>query len=711
MRLLSIMISGFLLLFLAFPAAGEGTRTWEQSRFDDLTKGTGKGVAIRSAGGLELAPAFKSIATTPSTYIWSIAADQAGNLYAATGAPARVYRITPDGQSTPIFEPQELQVQALVVDNSGIIYAATNPDGKVYRIEHLPVPATTPADAGKDAARKTKSTSEFSASVYFDPKTKYIWDLALDGTNNLYVATGDHGEIFRVTPHEHSVFFKSDEAHIRVLAFDPKGNLIAGSDGSGLVYRISPSGEGFVLYSAPKKEITALAIDKAGNIYAAGAGEKRTVTAQQSFPTPSASSSAPPAAPSQGGLVISNVTAANPPATGSLPAQGTSSSGGSEIYRVAPDGSPSRMWTSSNDLVYALAFDQRGRLLAGTGNRGHIFAIGGEDEFTDLLKASATQVTAFAKAPSGGLYASTSNWSPWKKIDLQKDAEVSVPPARFVQWKAVLRAGDPAPRVDSIALNYLPKNVAPDFDDVTVQIGTRYQSLPKPVGTDMNMSVGGIQQPHFDASPPSVRDRDSIGVRWTVHDDNDDQMVYAVYYRGDGESRWLLLKDNLTDKFYSFDASLLPDGGYTFKVVASDAPSHSPDQALTTEKESTRIEVDTTPPQIENLAALVEGGQIHVTFRSHDSFSSIKRAEYSVDAGDWQFIEPLGQLSDSKLENYDFRALMPPKSSSESSMTAAGTDGRGASSGQMEHVVVVRVYDRYDNMNSAKTVIRGVSAK
>ena len=39
--------------------------------------------------------------------------------------------------------------------------------------------------------------------------------------------------------------------------------MIAGSDGSGLIYRISPAGEGFVLYSAPKKEITALALDRA----------------------------------------------------------------------------------------------------------------------------------------------------------------------------------------------------------------------------------------------------------------------------------------------------------------------------------------------------------------------------------------------------------------------------------------------------------------
>src|SRR6202140_5768481 len=111
-------------------AAGEGTRTWEQSKFEDLSKGSAVGVAIRSMGGLELAPAFKAISTTPSTYIWSIAADSSGNLYAAAGAPARVYRITPQGQSSVIFEPQELQVQALALDKSGILYAATNPDGK-----------------------------------------------------------------------------------------------------------------------------------------------------------------------------------------------------------------------------------------------------------------------------------------------------------------------------------------------------------------------------------------------------------------------------------------------------------------------------------------------------------------------------------------------------------------------------------------------------
>src|SRR5579864_313073 len=112
-------------------AVAEGTQRWTQSSFEDFEKGTTKGVAIRSDGTLELAPAFKAISSTPSTYLWTIASDPEGNVYAAAGSPARVYRITAAGQTTIVFQPQELQVQALVADKSGVLYAATSPDGKV----------------------------------------------------------------------------------------------------------------------------------------------------------------------------------------------------------------------------------------------------------------------------------------------------------------------------------------------------------------------------------------------------------------------------------------------------------------------------------------------------------------------------------------------------------------------------------------------------
>src|ERR1700731_1026000 len=124
-----------LFIVLSASAVAEGTRTWEQSTFEELLKGTPKGVALRSEGGLELASSFKALATTRSTYIWSIASDAAGNVYAAAGSPARVYRITPESKEETIFEPPDLQVQTLVVDKKGVVYAATAPDGKVYRLE------------------------------------------------------------------------------------------------------------------------------------------------------------------------------------------------------------------------------------------------------------------------------------------------------------------------------------------------------------------------------------------------------------------------------------------------------------------------------------------------------------------------------------------------------------------------------------------------
>ena len=752
-RLPRFVASIFAITLLSLYVSAEGTRTWDQSKYDDLIKGTSDGVAIRSTGGIELAPSFKLLYSTPSTYVWALAADEAGNVYAATGSPARIYRITPDGKASIIFEPQELQVQALEVGPGGVIYAATNPDGKVYKIEHKPgekAPAAKSETKSseppiKDAGKPMLDTS-WSSSVYFAPGTKYIWDLIFDKSGNLYVATGDHGEIYKVTPKgDHSVFFKSDETHIRVLQLDSQGNVIAGTDGSGLVYRISPAGEGFVLYSAPKKEITALALDRQGNIFAAGVGEKRAGSGGSIGPS-SMLLMAP--APVAAGPQIGPVPLTTTPSTlqiGSLSSAG-GANGGSDVYKIASDGSPSRIWTSHDDIVYALAFDSHGKLLAGTGNRGHVYSIDGQDDFSDLLKAPASQVTGFAKAPGGGLYAASSNlgkifilgpdpakegsyesdvfdakifsrwgraefrgagkvdllarsgnvdnpdrnWSPWKQVDLSKGGDMGIPPARYAQWKAVLHAGGANPVVDTVTLNYLPKNVAPEIDDVSVQIGMRYQPIAKSTGVTLGTDVSGSSGAHFESPVPSTRDRDSIGVKWNAHDENDDQLVYSVYYRGDGESRWLLLKDNVADKAYSFDASLLPDGGYTIKVVGSDSPSHSPGEALSASRESRRFEVDTTPPRIENLTASVENGQIHVRFRAEDSFSTIKRAEFSVDAADWKYVDPVGQISDSKTEDYDFKVPLE-------------TEKDGSS----EHVIVVRVYDKYENMGAAKTLLRG----
>jgi len=106
--------------------------------------------------------------------------------------------------------------------------------------------------------------------------------------------------------------------------------------------------------------------------------------------------------------------------------------------------------------------------------------------------------------------------------------------------------------------------------------------------------------------------------------------------------------------------------------------------------------VDTTPPVITRLVAKFRptvacGGlclpSIQVSFDAEDAFSPIARAEYSLDAGPWQYIEPVGAISDAKREHYDVLIPVP---------AAASAD---------EHLIAVRAYDRYDNVDVAKTVI------
>ncbi|HUI85228.1 MAG TPA: hypothetical protein VL240_13445 [Candidatus Binatia bacterium] len=745
----------------------QSTRTWEQTAYTDFEKGTAHGVAISSDGNLTLAPAFSARYTSPSTYIWDIAADAQGNVYAAAGSPARLYRLTPEGKASIIFAPQELQVQAVVVDPMGAIYAATSPDGKVYKLVHGgPAPGKSPegshttaevaaaqegarpGPAGERPLTSVAVDPSYSASVFFDPGTKYIWALALNSQGQLYIGTGDRGEIFRVDPDgKGSLFFKSDEAQIRVLDFDHLGNLIAGTDGSGLIYRISAQGEAFVLYSAPKKEITALAVDRQGNIYAAGAGEKRAPGPSGApAASPGGITTAPAASPQTGPPAGAGAGAV--PVISVIPSVG--SLGGSEVYRLAPDGSPKTIWSSREDLVYTLAFDHQGRLLAGTGNRGKIYVIKGAG-FSDLAEASASQVTAFAPAPGGGLYASTSNlgkvfrlgpnavsegtyesdvfdarnfsrwgrvevrgdgslqifarsgnvdnpdrnWSPWKPVDLQENLPIDAPPARFIQWKAVMRPGNRMPTLDSVTVNYLPKNVAPEVDNVSVMVGSRV-----PAGTRSEAE----NPTAYEAPVPTVKDRHSIAVKWRAHDENDDALVYSVYYRGDGETRWKLLREGVTEPFVNLDSDLFPDGGYTIRVIASDAPSHSAEDTLTGEAISPRFEVDNTPPRIEGLNARPAGGRVHVTFRAVDAFSPVTNAEYSVDAGDWEIVEPVAQISDSRTENYDFNVPLPPEGEEDSARAHPGASSE-------EHTIIVRACDRFGNMGTGKVVVNTPSGR
>jgi len=754
-------------LFGAVAARAEHTRFWEQSSFAEFEKGTHKGVALRSDGTLIPAPEFKSFADPNLAYLWALAVDSHGRVYAAGGSDAKVLSLDASGKLATVFESTELTAQALAVDKQDNVYVATSPDGKVYKI-----------------------TPDGKHTVFFDPKTKYIWALAFDSAGTLFVATGDKGEVYAVGPDgTGKLFFKSDESHARSLAFDHDGNLLVGTDPSGLIIRVPfhaasasalpQAGKAFVIYETNKKEVTALAADSSGNIYAAAVGNK-TPRQPQIGVNPAAAQQL--AAAFQAAAAHAAGAAAAQPATVGTPAaapmifpQFPSPTGGSEVYKIASDGSPESLWSSPQDVVYALGFSPENHLLLGTGNHGEVIELTDNQMFSSLASADASQVTSLAMGPGHKVYVATANpgkvftlgpeyaaegtfesdpfdakiysrwgrltwwgehdgaagkvefyirsgntsdpddyWSPWSGPYSDASGNgVQCPPARFVQWKAVFHlaaqrgAGQDAhqqqPTLSWVKLAYLRNNVAPVIDGIVVeQPGLRAQGFssggaepqqpPSIVPLRMpqtaeeaasTFAVASFQQQtqRFVAPPQGIPAKGYQTAVWTAHDENEDELTFSLYYRGQGEKEWKLLKNDIHGNFYSWDTNLMPDGAYYLKLVASDSASNPVGQALTVDRISDRFQVDNTPPSVENLRAQQSGNEWHLRFTARDAASDIARGSYSVDAHHWQSVFPEGQLTDAPVENYDvvLHDLKPG-----------------------EHTVAVQVFDQFENSAASK---------
>jgi hypothetical protein len=742
-------------------ARAEHTRYWRQTDFSDFQKGTANGVAIRSDGKLAPAPKFDLFADPNLAYIWALGLDSHNHLYAAGGSNAKVLRFDDAGKATTLFESQELVAQAIAFDSKDNLYVGTSPDGKVYQV-----------------------TPEGKKSVFFDPKTHYIWALAFDPHGTLFIATGDKGQVFAVgSDGTGQLFYQSEERHARSLAFDDKGNLLIGTEPDGLILRVPierktaqsapAAGAPFVIYETSKAEVTSLLADAHGNIYAASIGEKnRTPAAPRIVPPAAAPAATVPATNATNStIVISGQAQAAQPQQQTITSYSfppISSTGGADVVKIAPDGSPDTIWTSRDDLVFAMGLPPTGKILLGTGNDGAVVQLENNDIYADVAKAESSQVTGFAVAPDGRVFVATANpgkvftlgpgyatngsfesdafdakifshwgritwwgqngategkvafyirsgntsnpgqnWSAWAgPYQDPGAAEPDCPAARFVQWKAVFVDTDKGlpPDVSWVNVAYQPKNVAPAVDDIAVQSpGIRvvgFPGQPNGPGTAVPIQLryprsgsgdpfanagDNMNQPaQIEVPPQGFRDKGYQSVLWNAHDDNDDDLVFSVYYRGEGEQSWRLLKDDLKQKYYSWDTTTMPDGPYYLKIVASDAPSNPPDQALSADRESDRFQVANTPPQIVNLRAGSGLLNTKASFDATTSSGAIARAEYSIDSGDWKIVFPTGLLSDSSKESYYLQLPgLPPG----------------------EHTFAVQVTDQFDNTAAAKVTI------
>jgi hypothetical protein len=348
-----------------------------------------------------------------------------------------------------------------------------------------------------------------------------------------------------------------------------------------------------------------------------------------------------------------------------------------------------------------------------TGNIGKLFSVGPGLEASGTYESDVMDASAFSywgrigsqpeaqsgvtfETRSGNLDRPQQNWSPWEKLNAGR---IVSPAARFLEYKATLTGSGELSEVETA---YQMKNVAPVIQEVEVTrenykfpaaasvSGSSSNPLSSPATLNLppigRRSSGSSERSATgSASTPTMSwAKGFIGVRWLASDDNGDSLIYKAEIRGVNETAWKLLRDKIQENYLSWDSTTFPDGKYVVRITASDLPSNPPDQALSSMRDTDPFLIDNTPPVISGLSGMASGGKIEVRFHAKDALSTLGKAEYSINGGDWTVVEPTTRLTDST--ELDYRV----------------TVDRGAG----EATIAVRVADEFENQAVAKTVVR-----
>jgi sugar lactone lactonase YvrE len=692
-RTLSLLPLLIAIILPAAPARAGGPVVWETNSRAELLNGDARGVSVTDTGALMLAPRVTQVFDTEQAYVWSTAVDAAGNVFLGTGHDGRIFRAGADGRGGLLYDAAELDVTALAVARDGALYAGTSPDGKVYRI-----------------------SADGRAEVFFDPPDRYIWSLAVLADGALAVATGDTGRLYRVraagaTP-EASVLIDLNETHIISLATDREGNLVAGTDPGGLVLRVTPDGKAFALFDSPLREVHSLAVAPDGSVYALALSDAASGP-RPATPTPSSTSQTV-----GGGAVSGTVTTIDEGGSqvtqfGGQPQQPQArsrnelQSARSAVFRIAPDGGSDILWSSPTVTAFAVAAaPQPGSVLIGTSDKGRFSSEPVAEGTYESAVRDARFVARWGRIwwrGRGGveLQTRTGNterpdvtWSDWSAPYREPaGAAVASPRARFIQWRAVLRApaGGGESRVEDVSIAYLPRNVAPEVLTIqTLPVGVALLSAVQ-VPLDPNLEAAGLD-PSLVGVPTQIPprrtfQRGAVSLQWQAEDRNGDQLEYAVFYRAASEQNFHLLRDGLRDNFFSIDGAALGDGRYVFKVIASDAPENALGQALTGERVSEPVDVDSSPPvvRVGGEPQAGAGGGVRVRFTVEDASGMVRRADVSLNSGTWLAVFPEDGIADSPRETFLVELPLP----------AAG-----------EHIISLRAFDAGGNVGSARLVVR-----
>jgi len=631
-------------------------------------------------------------ATLPDAYLFSIVADKNGDLYVGSGGTAgRIWRIAPPagGKKQPeaetVFEdPAVKYVWDLAWLPDGTLAAATGDQGRLLRIR-----------------------PDGKADVLIDTKADHVLCLAVGPDGTLYAGTDGEALVYRWADGKPFVLYDAAENEITALAVDAAGNLYVGASSGEAGRRagvtIRPS-------AAPKPP--APAQGTGGGKSAASGSEARptpvgtaaaeankiahTVRAAQKARASGSSGASP-----QGGSavyridpdgIVTPLMDADEPLLLALAVVGdrllVGTGGPARLYEVvlARDGEEqARLAELDPKQVMAIAVGGDGRPVVATAGPGRLYVLsegyarqgtytsqvydaGGSARWGLLdWRAAAPEGTEVALATRTGNVRDPEKgmWSPWSKAATKPPAAIASPPARFIQFRVTMKTARPdrTPVLEQFEAAYRRANERPRVLEITEVAFDEETGRAQAVERFRQAMKQRAQNPAARGSPPrppAPEGSQPIRIlRWKAEDPNGDRLRYRLYFRGQGEKRWILLEEDLARPEFAWNTATVADGWYELKVVATDAPDNPADEAKTDERVSDPILVDNTAPAIENLRVKVEkaerGGRAVVTFTARDAASRLTEAAYTVDSADrWQTLAPEDGIFDASTETFRF---------------------------------------------------------
>ncbi len=461
-------------------------QVWTQTEQADFAKGFFNRTAASSEGDVRLSLSLARALDTGRPFVWSLLPAGEDGLLAGTGHEGEILRVHSDGKVSALCRLPELEVHWLLSDGDGWL-AGTSPRGRIYRVS---------------------SSGQFQQVAQLEQS--YPVCAVRRGRDSVLVgAGGSAGIVYELRDGQATSLLQTGQNHVTALAVSGDGTVYVGTGDSAMLWRILPDNSAQAVRDFGDGAVSALQVWQDGSVLVALQSRQQVIRLYAD------------------GRTRTLIERSDNPVLAFIPAPDGSvfASGSGVLYQIFPD---NRVNLVENrlDVDFATGVWWRDTLWLGTANGGEIYTArldGWEGLYTSAVHdarypARWGALYWLAETPEGtSLQISTrsgnvaepdASWSDWSSPLTSPGDRITSPPARYVQYRAVLRTRNAqvSPRLLSVTLYYRTQNQPPR---VTIRA---------PKGGAM---LSGEQT-----------------IEWQADDPDKDTLSYRVYYRAEGEREW-----------------------------------------------------------------------------------------------------------------------------------------------------------------------------